>query len=304
MKAVTFSSFGPPEVLQVIELDKPKAGSGEIRVKVKVAGVLPVDYKIRSGSIPLAQKLTFPAVPGNEFAGVVDQVGEGVNQFAVGDEVLGFTFLNSYAEYLVVSADQVVHKPATMPWEIAGVFSGNGQGAHMVLKDLNIKEGDTLLIHAAAGGLGTFTVQLARLWGAAKIIGTASEENHDYLRSLGVIPVTYGDGLFERLHDIAPNGIDAALDFAGPDALRTSMEIVKDPNSIRTMVSFELAQQLGIPSLVPDRSAERLAELVEYYTEGKLKIYIRKVFTLDQAIEAHRELERGHGRGKVILAIS
>ncbi|HZG17929.1 MAG TPA: NADP-dependent oxidoreductase [Candidatus Bathyarchaeia archaeon] len=303
MKAMGFSAFGPAEVLQLMELETPHAGKGEVRIRTKTAGVLPFDCKLRSGWTPSGIELKFPVVPGNEFAGIIDQVGEGVDGFAVGDEVMGFSLLNSYAEYLVVSANQIVPKPGNMPWETAGGFSGNGQGAHMALKELGIKKGDTVLIHAAAGGLGTFSIQLAKAWGATTVIGTASQSNHDYLRSLGAVPVSYGEGLAERLRLVAPEGVDAVLDAAGPEALLASIELVKDKSRIRTMVSFEMADQLGIPQISGTRSSERLAELVDLYNKGMVDIHIRRKFPLHQAADAHREVERGHGRGKVILTI-
>ncbi|WP_036720348.1 NADP-dependent oxidoreductase [Paenibacillus sp. JCM 10914] len=303
MRAMALASFGPPDVLQLTEIEAPQAGPGEVRVRIKAAGVLPFDCGVRSGSHPLVQKLGFPIVPGNEFAGIIDQIGDGVKDFSVGNEVLGFTVLQCYAEFVVVSADQIVIKPKNMPWEIAGGFSGNGQGAHLALKALGVGQGDTVLIHAAAGGLGTFSIQLAKVWGAKTVIGTANEANHDYLRSLGAIPVSYGEELVDRVRKVAPEGVDAALDAAGPDALRASVELVKDKDRIRTMVSFELANELGIPALSGNRSAAKLAELVELYSQGKIHIHIRDAFPLQQAAAAHQKIESGHGRGKIVLTI-
>ncbi|MEH7238536.1 NADP-dependent oxidoreductase [Bacillus sp. JJ1562] len=304
MKAVAFTSFGKPEVLRIMELDEPQAGPTEVRVRVKTAGVMPYDCGVRNGEILLRKTITFPLIPGNEFAGIIDQIGEGIDGFAIGDEVLGFSLLNSYAEYVVVSSDQIVKKPQNMPWEVAGGFSGNGQGAHMALKELDIKHGDTVLIHAAAGGLGTFAVQLAKAWGAETIIGTASEANHDYLRSLGAIPVAYGEGLVESLRTLSPGGIDAALDGAGPEALRASIEVVKDRSRIRTMLADDVARELGIPILSGTRTNERLSELVDLYATGNIQIHFRKILPLDFAAEAHRLVGSGHGRGKVVLTVN
>ncbi len=301
MKAVAFSEYGPPQVLQVIEMDAPQVGPGEVRIRIKAAGVLPYDCKVRSGWIPPTLTVQFPQVLGNEFAGVIDQVGADVTQFAVGDEVLGFTLLKGYAEYVLAAPEQIVHKPKNMPWEIAGGFSGNGQGAHMALQALNVKAGETVLIHAAAGGFGTFAVQLARAWGAGMVIGTASEQNHDYVRKLGAIPVRYGDGLVDRVRAIAPDGVDAALDAAGPEALRASVELVPDKERIRTMVAVDLAQKLQIPALFGTRTVARLAELVDLYARGKLTIHIRKAYRFDEASDAHQAVESGHGQGKVVL---
>ncbi|WP_107727617.1 NADP-dependent oxidoreductase [Desmospora activa] len=302
MKAVAFSSHGGPEVLQLVEAELPQAGTGQVRVHIKAAGVQPFDYAVRSGWNPPGITIRFPQVIGNEFAGVVDQVGEGVTGFSVGSEVLGWALLACYAEYVVVSTDQIVTKPQEMPWEVAGVMSASGQTAHTALQELGVGEGDTVLIHAAAGGVGTFAVQLARAWGAT-VIGTASAGNHEYLRSLGAIPVSYGDDLVERVRVLAPDGVDAALDAAGKDALYASVALVNDKDRIGTLVAFELAEQLGVRLIRSQRSAARLTELVDLYTQGKLHIHIRKTFPLQQTADAHREVETGHGRGKVVLMV-
>nr|WP_145160057.1 NADP-dependent oxidoreductase [Paenibacillus terrae] len=305
MKAITFNRLGPPDVLQLTELPVPSAGPGTVRIRVKTAGVMPIDAKVRSGSVPYAQSHPFPIIPGNEFAGIIDEVGDGVSEFVRGDEVIGFTMFGGYAEYVVVSSDQLVRKPAGMPWETAGGFTGNGQGAHMALEAIGIQPGDTVLIHGAAGGLGTFAVQLALAWGAGRVIGTASEANHDHLQRLGAIPLGYGDGLAALVRAIAPAGVDAALHAGGGDdiALQASVDLVQDLSRIVAMVPSVQAQTLGIRQLTGTRSKERLTELVRLYNEGKVDIHIRKVLPLDQAREAHREIESGHGRGKIVLSV-
>ncbi len=303
MRAAATSSFGPPETLRLTEVAEPLVGTGQVRVRVRVAGVQPVDGKVRAGGTPLARSVTFPLIPGNEFAGVVDGVGEGVTDFSPGDEVLGFGLFGCYAEYVVVPADQIVSKPPSMPWEIAGGFSGNGQGAHMALREMKVCPGDTVLVNAAAGGLGTFAVQLARAWGAEQVIGTASEANHDYLRALGAVPVTYGEGLAERIRALAPEGVDAALDAAGEEALRASVEVTKDKDRVVTMVSFAAAQELGLRDWSATRSAARLAELVKLYEEGALTLHIRAAYPLERAADAHRDVGSGHGRGKVVITV-
>ncbi|WP_419392740.1 NADP-dependent oxidoreductase [Cytobacillus praedii] len=304
MKAAAISTSGPPNVLQVMEFDTPHAGVGQVRVRVKAAGIQPFDLAVRSsGWAPSGLTVQYPQILGNEFAGIIDQVGDKVTDFSVGNEVLGWALLACYAEYVVVSVDQIVHKPQSMPWEEAGVITASGQTAHTALKELGVNKGETLLIHAAAGGVGTFAVQVARAWGAT-VIGTASERNHDYLRTLGAIPVTYGDNLADRVRSLAPVGVDAAFDAAGDDALRASLELVENKDRIGTIVAFDLAEQLGVRPIRSQRSVDRLAELVELYSQGKLQIHIRKAFPLHQAADAHREIESGHGRGKVVLTIS
>lgn len=302
MRAAAFPSFGPPDVLQEMELENPQAGPGQVRVRVKAAGVQPLDLAVRGGYTPPGAAIRFPQIVGNEFAGVIDQAGEGVSGFTVGSEVLGFRMLGCYAEFVVVGADQIAAKPTGMPWESAGALSASGQTAHTALQALGVGQGDTVLIHAAAGGVGSVAVQLARAWGAT-VIGTASERNHEYLRSLGAIPVVYGEGLVDRVRALAPIGVDAAFDAIGGDALHVSAELVKDPGRIGTIVDFGLAEKLGVRSIRSQRSSARLAELVELYVQGKLRIHISKSFPLREAAEAHREVETGHVRGKIVLTI-
>lgn len=303
MKAAAITSFGPPNVLQVVEFDRPEASSGQVRVRVKAAGIQPFDLAVRSsGWAPPGLEVRYPQILGNEFAGIIDQVGDEVTDFSIGDDVIGWALLACYAEFVIVGVNQIVHKPKSMPWDEAGAMAASGQTAHTALTELGIGKGDTVLIHAAAGGVGTVAVQLARAWGAT-VIGTASEQNHDYLRSLGAIPVTYGDGLVERVHSLTTDGVDAAFDAAGDDALRASVELVQNKDRIGTIVSFELGENLGVRIIRSHRSVKRLSELVALYTQGKLHIHIRKAFPLHQAADAHREIESGHGRGKVVLTV-
>ncbi|RST59985.1 NADP-dependent oxidoreductase [Siminovitchia terrae] len=303
MKAAAISTSGPPNVLQIMEFDNPHAGVGQVRVRVKAAGIQPFDLAVRSSNwAPPGLEVRYPQILGNEFAGIVDQVGDGVTDFTVGSEVLGWALLACYAEYVVVSVDQIVHKPQSMPWEEAGAITASGQTAHTALQELGVDKGDTILIHAAAGGVGAFAVQLAQALGAT-VIGTASERNHDYLRSLGAIPITYGDDLADRVRVLAPDGVNVAFDAAGEDALRASLELVENKDRIGTIVAFDLAEELGVRLIRSQRSVDRLAKLVELYSQGKLQIHIRKAFPLHQAADAHREIEGGHGRGKVVLTI-
>ncbi|MFS0838655.1 NADP-dependent oxidoreductase [Paenibacillus sp. 1P03SA] len=303
MKAAAFNQYGGPEVMKIIEFPDPQAGPGQVRVRVKTAGVQHYDCSIRSGWMPQGVSDQLPKIPGNEFAGIVDQVGDGVHGFEVGSEVLGFTLLNGYAEYVIAGVDQIVKKPASMSWEVAGGLTGNGQGAYIALQAIGVKEGDTILIHGAAGSLGSYAVQLAKLWGAKTVIGTASESNHDYIRSLGAIPVTYGEGLVDRVRALAPQGVDAAFDTAGADAVRASVQLVEDRNRICTFVAYDIIEELGIPAVRGVRSAARLAELADLHASGKLRTTIRQTFPLEQAEAAHRLIETRHGRGKIVLTI-
>ncbi|MGV9271620.1 NADP-dependent oxidoreductase [Kitasatospora sp. NPDC003701] len=300
MKAVTVPRFGGPDVLRVTEVPTPAAGQGEVRVRVYAAGVQPADLAVREGWTPPGAQVELPAVPGNEFAGVVDQLGPGSYGWEVGDEVLGFRVLHSHAEFVTVDGSQLVPKPAGMPWEQAGSLSASGQTAHVALTQLGVGPGDTVLVHGASGGVGTVAVQLARAWGAT-VIGTASERNHDYLRELGAIPVAYGDGLVERVRAVAPQGVDAAFDAAGRGALEASVELVADRDRIGTVVDHATAARLGLRALRAQRTAARLAELVELWEAGGLRLEIADTFPLERAADAHRMVGTGHVRGKVVL---
>ncbi|GCB46918.1 NADP-dependent oxidoreductase [Streptomyces sp. NL15-2K] len=302
MRAAVFSSFGGPEVLEAVSVPAPQAGPGEVRVKVRTAGVQPIDCAVRSGRRAPGFAIEFPHITGGEFAGIVDQTGEGVLGVEAGTEVLGFRTQHTYAEYVVVPADQVVAKPVSMPWDVAGGLSGAGQAAHTAVEVLRVGENDTFLVNGAAGGVGTVAVQIARSLGAT-VIGTASEANHDYLRELGAIPVTYGEGLVERVRELAPHGVDAALDAASADGLRAAVELVKDIDRVGTITSVEAYEQLGARWIGSQRSAKRLDALVSLYVQGTLRIHVRATYPLEQAAEAHRDVESGHGRGKVVLTV-
>ncbi|MCF2531865.1 NADP-dependent oxidoreductase [Yinghuangia soli] len=303
MKAVVLSEYGAPDVLRLAEVPDPVPGPGGIRVRIRAAGVQPADTMLRRGAAPPSMAVPLPVVPGNEFAGVVDQVGDGVTDFSIGSEVLGWSLLGSYAQAVAVPAEQVVAKPAAMAWDVAGVMSASGQTAHRALRELGVGPGDTVLVHAAAGGVGTVAVQLAIAWGAS-VVGTASEANHDYVRSLGAVPVVYGEGLADRVRAAAPQGVDAAFDAAGRGALDASVELVADRARIATIIDFEGAARLGVAGLRGGpgaRSRERLGELVDLYEKGALRLHIAHRLPLAEAAAAHRIVENGHGRGKVVL---
>ncbi|MQA75173.1 MAG: zinc-binding dehydrogenase [Solirubrobacterales bacterium] len=301
--AIAFFEPGPPEVLRAVEVDPPEPGAGEVRVRVRAAGVQPADAAARAKAFaPPGVELSFPQVIGNELAGVVDLLGDGVNELAVGDEVIGFRTFGAYAELVTIGAEQVVAKPPGMPWEEAGALSASGQTAHTALEDLGLGAGEKLLVHAAAGGVGTMAVQLARARGAT-VIGTASERNHDHLRSLGATGVAYGEGLVERVRSLAPRGVDAVLDAIGGEALDASVELVADRDRIGTVVGFDRVAELGIRPIRTRRSAARLAELCDLYEAGGLRVHVSRTFPLRAAADAHREVEKGHVRGKLALIV-
>lgn len=302
MKAAAINSVGGPEVVELLDVETPEAGPGQVRVRVKAAGIQPFDCAIRRGLTIPGQPTGFPRTIGNDFAGVVDQVGEGATGFPVGSEVIGWALLVSHAEYVVVPTDQLVTKPASMPWQVAGVFSASGQTAHTAIEQLKVQAGDTVLVHAAAGGVGTVAVQVAKAYGAT-VIGTAAPRNHDYLRSIGAVPVEYGEGLVERVRALAPEGVTAALDGIGGAALDASVELVKDRKRIGTITDFDRSEEFGILAISTQRSTTRLTALTDLYEQGKLHIEVSQAIPLAQAAEAHRAMESGHVRGKIALVV-
>ncbi|UED88094.1 NADP-dependent oxidoreductase [Streptomyces profundus] len=302
MRAAALTEFGPPEVLRVMEVADPRAGAGEVRVRVRAAGVQPFDCGVRNGDFPRSRTGDFPIIPGNEFAGTVDQVGEGVTGLSAGDPVLGFRTLGAYAEYVVVSAEQVVPKPESMSWEVAGAFSGSAQGARNALLEMRVGPGETILVNGAAGGLGTMALQLARVRGVRTVIATAREENHDHLRRLGAVPLTYGEGLVDRIRAVAPNGVDASLG-AGLDALRASVEVTRDPYRVVSMIWNDEVEALGVHDWTGVRTAGGLTEMVDLYDRGGLEVHHRALHPLERAADAQRDVGSGHGRGKVVLTV-
>jgi enoyl reductase len=301
--AVVFRSFGDPEVLEIVDVELPPVEPDRVQVQIKAAGIQPFDARYRAGLFDPYVPAHFPQTLGNEFAGVVEQVGAEVSTFSPGDEVIGFVWQAAYAEHVVVGTDEVVPKPADMPWPEAGGLTASGQTAHTALQELRVKEGETLLIHAAAGGVGHLAAQIAHA-GGVTVIGTASERNHEFLRSLGAIPVSYGEGLVERVRAVAPQGIDAALDAHGGDeAIQASVELVADRTRVGTLSGYAAANQYGIQLIGTQRSVERLGELIDLYRQGKLRVTVQATFPLEAVADAHRAVETGHVRGKVVLTV-
>ena len=300
MKAVVVDEFGGPGVLHVADRELPEPGAGQVRVRVRAAGVNGIDGTIRSGAAQQMFPTELPAVLGLEISGTVDGVGAGVEGLAAGDEVLGFADGGGYAEYAL--ATTVAPKPAELGWTEAASLPVAGETALRVLRVLEVTQGDTLLIHGAAGGVGTVAVQLAIARGAT-VVGTASEANHDHLRELGAIPVLYGDGLVERVRAAAPDGVDAVFDAAGRGALPDSIELRGGASRIVT-IADPVAFGLGIPfSGEAARDAGDLAEVARLAADGRLRVTVAETYPLEKAPAAHEVVATGHGRGKVVLLV-
>jgi NADPH:quinone reductase-like Zn-dependent oxidoreductase len=300
MKAVTFTEYGDPEVLHVADVEAPHPGPGQVRIAVRAAGVNPVDWKARSGAMRTVMPVSFPAIDGREAAGVVDEIGADVGDVAVGDEVFGFSVGGAAAELAIL--DDYARKPAGLAWEEAAGLPVAVETSVRVFTVLGgVKEGQTLVVNGAAGGVGAVAVQLARVRGA-RVIGTASEGNHEFLRSLGAEPTTYGDGMVERIRALAPDGVDLAFDTAGHGGVPDLVTLTGDPAKVATIADFGAAA-LGVKVTGGGdfRATEALGEAAALIEAGRLRPTVARTFTFEQAADAHRVSQEGHVRGKLVL---
>ncbi|MEU6987036.1 NADP-dependent oxidoreductase [Streptomyces sp. NPDC046324] len=303
MDAITYEKFGGPEVLRhETGVPVPEPAGGAVRVKVAAVGVNPVDYKRRYGWVEAFYPTTFPAVPGLEFAGTVDALGPDATGVAVGDEVFGWTTTGAYAEYAL--AEVFVPKPTGLTWAQAASIPVAGETAQRVLDLLGLEEGETLLLHGAAGMVGSVAVQLAVAAGVT-VIGTASERNHAYLRSLGAIPVAYGDGLADRVRAAAPQGVDAVFDAAGHDTLPVSIELTGGAKERIVTIAAPDAEEHGIVfsgvTVDPPLARTWLTTHARMVAEGRLRLGIAETLPLKEAAKAQEVSESGHVRGKLVL---
>jgi NADPH:quinone reductase-like Zn-dependent oxidoreductase len=300
MKAVTFTEYGGPEVLHVADVEAPHPGPGQIRIAVRAAAVNPVDWKARSGVMRQVMPVSFPAIDGREAAGVVDELGPDVTDMAVGDEVFGFTVGGAAAEHAIL--EDFARKPAGLSWEEAASLPVAVETSVRVFTVLGgVGDGQTLLVNGAAGGVGTAAVQLAGVRGA-RVIGTASERNHEFLRSLGAEPTTYGAGLVERVRALAPDGVDLAFDTAGRGDVPDLIALTGDPARVATIADFSVAA-LGVKVTGGGdfRAVEALGEAAALIEAGRFRMPVDQTFTFAQAGEAHRISQEGHVRGKLVL---
>jgi NADPH:quinone reductase-like Zn-dependent oxidoreductase len=303
MRAVRFDDYGDIDVLNVVDVPDPEPGSGELLVRVKAAGINPGEAKIRQGLMHSLFPATFPSGEGSDLAGVVERIGDGVDEFKPGDEVIGYTDNRaSHAELVVVDAEHATVKPPEVPWEVAGALFVVGATAYAMVRAVDLAPGDTVAVSGAAGGVGTLAVQLARRAGA-NVIGLASEGNHQWLRDHGVVPVTYGDGVAERIRAAAPDGVDAFLDTHGGGYVELALDLGVKPERIDTIADFAAADKYGVKldGNAVGASAQTLATLAELIARGELELPIAATYPIDRVRDAYRELERGHTRGKIVL---
>lgn len=304
-RTVVARKYGGPEALAVVDTEVPDPAAGEVRVSVRAIGVNPYDYKSYGGLFD-ADESKLPITLGVEAAGVVDAVGDGVN-LEVGSEVIVYPAKGgSYADTIVVPEASIIAKPANLSWEQASGLLLAGVTAADLVETVTVNPGDTILVHAAAGAVGSMAVQLAVARGAT-VIGTARADNHDYVRELGAVPVEYGPGLSDRVLEAAPGGVDAAIDTVGTeDAADVSVELVADRTRIATTVPGPIAEERGITlvgmsAISTENRRNAQPALVEAAARGELHVRIAKVFALSDAAEAHRQLAEPHEPGKFIL---
>ena len=310
-KAVRFDQYGGLDVLQVAEVERPTPLQGDVLVRVKAAGINPSEAGVREGFLHRIWPATFPSGEGTDFAGVVAELGPGVSQFAVGDEVIGYTAvfphnLASHAEYVVVPADNLTSRPANVSWEAAGTLYVAGSTAIAAIRAVGLKAGDTLVVSNAAGGVGSLVVQLAIAAGA-KVIGLSSPAHHPWLKLRGVIPVAYGVGVAERIRAVAGGPIDAFIDTYGADYVELALALGVRPERIDTIANFEAPAKYGVKAeggATIDSESDRvrvLADLADAISQGKVVVPIAHVYALDDVQAAYRELAQGHTLGKIVL---
>jgi NADPH:quinone reductase-like Zn-dependent oxidoreductase len=302
-KAVRFDEYGGIDVLQVDEVPRPVPGPGQVLVEVKAAAINPGEAAIREGVFAQQWPATFPSGQGSDLAGVVAEVGPGVDRVAVGDEVIGYTDNRaSQAEYVLVEQEHLTYRPSGVPWEVAGSLYVVGSTAYAAVRAVSLSAGDTLVVSGAAGGVGSIAVQLAKQAGAT-VIGLASEPNHEWLAGHGVIPVSYGPGVADRIRAASGGRVDAFIDTFGRGYVDLALELGVPRDRIDTIADFAAAQRHGVKTDGNAAGArpEVLAELAALIDKGVIEVPIARVYPLDEVRDAYRVLERRHTHGKIVL---
>ncbi|MFD3905252.1 NADP-dependent oxidoreductase [Streptomyces sp. CB04723] len=297
MKKVSYAAFGGPDLLDLIDAEEPHAGPGRIRVSVRAAGVNPVDWRLREGQVLGAHPVELPAGVGLDAAGVVDEVGEGVTDVAVGDRVFG-EGADTYAEFAVLSAWAPM--PDGLSFAEAAGYPSVVETALRIIDEVGVRPGQKLLVSGASGGVGSAVLQIARERGVT-VIGTAGAANQDYLRELGALATTYGDGWVERVRGLGP--VDAALDLAGSGVIPDLVALTGDPAKVVTIADLG-APEFGVrfsgaAGSVPDA----LAEATSLIARGRLHIPVEKSYALTEAAAAHADSRAGHTRGRRVIVI-
>lgn len=299
MKAIQFDAYGGPEVLHLAEVAPPEPGPGEIRVAVRAAGVNGIDGKIRSGFLKDFMPVTFPSGTGLDAAGVVERVGDEVEGVAPGDRVFG-NGRSTLAELAVLTSWALM--PDGLSFEQAAGYPLPAETAMRILRLSGVQPGETLLVNGASGGVGSAAVQIARHRGIT-VIGAASEANHDYLRSLGAIPITYGEGLGDRVRQVAASGVDAALDIGGPGAVIELIKHTGAPARVVSLVDFT-AEALGAKvSHTAEDFTGALAEVADLVRRHEFAIPVASSFPLAEAGAAQAASNAGHVAGRIVVTV-
>ncbi len=303
MKAVRFDEYGGVDVLEVREVEDPHPGSGRVVVAVKAAGINPGEISIREGYLRDRFPATFPSGEGTDLAGLIRSVGVGVTAFAPGDEVLGWSEeRSSHAELVSVPAEQLIRKPPSLSWEVAGSLFVVGMAAYASVQAVAPAAGETVVVSAAGGGVGSIAVQLARRTGA-NVIGLAGEHNHDWLRSHGIVPVLYGDGQAQRIREAAGGTIDAFIDTFGSGYVDLAIELGVPADRINTIADFAAIERLGVKGQGTHAiaTAPLLAELAGLVADGSVELPIARTYPLEQVRDAFRDLADRRTHGKIVL---
>ena len=305
MKAAVIHSYGEPDVVQTAEIDDPLVGPDSVLVEVAASGVNPVDWKVVSGALQGAFPTHLPMVPGWDVAGTVTAVGPAITDVAVGDRIAAYARKDSiehgtYAQLVAVPRRALAHVPDGVHLTTAGALPLAGLTAEQLLDAAQVGEGETVLVHAASGGVGSFAVQLAVLRGA-RVIGTASEANHEYVRGLGAEPVSYGDGLIDHVRAVAPDGVDAVIDLVGGDALGATPQLLRSGGRVASVIEADTVKELRGTYVFVHPDAAMLTRLLQLVADGSLKVEIAQTFPLERAGDALAAVKDGHTRGKVVI---
>ncbi|WP_031155575.1 NADP-dependent oxidoreductase [Streptomyces xanthophaeus] len=306
MKAITYHAYGTSPELNLVDVPEPKVGPGEVLVRVKAAGVNPVDWKLAAGYLDPILEVRYPVIPGWDVAGVVEAVGPDTFDYAVGDEVYGYVRkewveLGTYAELVTAPVRTLARKPRELTFEQAAGIPLAGLTAYQSLTRVKARAGETVVIHSAAGGTGSLGVQIAVALGL-RVIGTAGAHNHDYLRSLGAEPVLYGEGLADRIRELAPEGIDAGLDFYGDGVVEVLQSLVKERDRVVSIADYEAAAK-GAHQLWVRPDTADLTFLAELADSGRLTVNVEHALPLEQAAKAWELSAAGRTRGKIVLTV-
>jgi NADPH:quinone reductase-like Zn-dependent oxidoreductase len=305
-KAYVFTRYGGPETEALVEVDRPSPGPGEILVAVRAAGVNPVDWKQRTGYRRPGEtgSHAFPAVFGNEVAGVVEETGAGVDGFAVGDEVFGSAVAGAYAEFALLAAPVTTHKPAELSFTDAATLPVAAATAYDGVRQLDLPSGATVLITGAGGGVGSAALQIARALGL-RAVGVASEGKKDFVESLGAVHVPSGPDLAARVRAAAPDGVDAVYDLVGGDVLAEAATLLTDRTKLITAgAPAPEVEKLGGARVERARTAAVLDAVAQLVVDGQLDPHVTRTFPLDRAGEALRTVEEGHARGKIVIEVA